>query len=389
MGKKLKVLFLSRWYPNRTDAMSGLFVRNHAEAVSRKADVCVLYPCYDSDSNGIEIVDEYIKGIREVHVYCPSFRRFGLHRPTKILNIFRAAVIGWRYVLKNIGRPDIIHANVMTRHAVWAWLLSKLYGIPYVVTEHWSRYKPGHECFRFPLHKQITQFVARRASCIMPVSDSLCADMQRRGISNQRWTTICNVVEDFFFYSPDKPRQPRHKKRFVNVTCFDEKSKNIKGILRATRALSQRRQDFEVILVGYGPDFDSAQQLARELDFPEGMVQFTGELTPRGVQQQLQEADAFLMFSNYENNSVAILEACSAGLPIVTTPCGTAELDVGEYGIIVPFGDEAALTDAMSRMIDTCDTYDPEVISSRARLKYDYNVIGNKFMAEYEIALKK
>jgi len=35
MSFKTKVLFLSAWYPNRYDAMAGLFVRKHAEAVSQ------------------------------------------------------------------------------------------------------------------------------------------------------------------------------------------------------------------------------------------------------------------------------------------------------------------------------------------------------------------
>ena len=43
MSFKTKVLFLSAWYPNRYDAMAGLFVRKHAEAVGQYADVCVLY----------------------------------------------------------------------------------------------------------------------------------------------------------------------------------------------------------------------------------------------------------------------------------------------------------------------------------------------------------
>lgn len=29
----MKVLFLTAWYPHRYDAMAGLFVRKHAEAV--------------------------------------------------------------------------------------------------------------------------------------------------------------------------------------------------------------------------------------------------------------------------------------------------------------------------------------------------------------------
>jgi hypothetical protein len=42
----MKVLFLTPWYPHRYDAMSGLFVRKHAQAVARQGvEVTVLSQC--------------------------------------------------------------------------------------------------------------------------------------------------------------------------------------------------------------------------------------------------------------------------------------------------------------------------------------------------------
>ncbi|MEE1089862.1 MAG: hypothetical protein UH103_00395, partial [Paludibacteraceae bacterium] len=35
-NSQFKVLFLTPWYPHRYDAMSGLFVRKHAQAVARQ-----------------------------------------------------------------------------------------------------------------------------------------------------------------------------------------------------------------------------------------------------------------------------------------------------------------------------------------------------------------
>ena len=41
--KKIKVLFLASWYPHADNPVEGIFVKRHAEAVSRLCDVCVLY----------------------------------------------------------------------------------------------------------------------------------------------------------------------------------------------------------------------------------------------------------------------------------------------------------------------------------------------------------
>ena len=384
---RLKILFLSRWYPNRTDAMSGLFVRNHAEAVGRLADVCVLYPCADADCRSIELHDERIKGIREVHIYFPFTSRFRMQKVSKLVNFCISFVKGWHYIRKNFGTPDIVHANVHTLPVVWAWLIKSLYGIPYVVTEHFSRYLPEHECFHNPLHRLITRDVASCASSLMPVSDILGEAMRRRGLHNKRYVTINNVVEDFFFYSPDEQRDRPAKVRFIHVSCFSEKAKNVTGILRATRRLAERRQDFELVLVGSGIDFEAMRQLAAELNFPDGMIHFTGEITPRQVKEQLSAADAFVMFSNYETACVSFMEAVAAGVPCIATPTGVVPEYIDEAGICVPFGDEAALCEAMNRMIDECRTYDPAIISRSARSKYGYDVVGKKILAEYEIAL--
>ena len=46
----MKSLFITPWYPTKYDAMSGLFVFRHAEAVlSQDIDVHVLYICYHPD----------------------------------------------------------------------------------------------------------------------------------------------------------------------------------------------------------------------------------------------------------------------------------------------------------------------------------------------------
>ena len=55
----MKVLFLSAWYPTERDAMAGLFVQKHAEAVAQQGhDVRVLY----SESTGIRWLLDMYKG---------------------------------------------------------------------------------------------------------------------------------------------------------------------------------------------------------------------------------------------------------------------------------------------------------------------------------------
>ena len=66
----MKVLFLTPWYPHRYDAMSGLFVRKHAQAVaSQGVEVGVISMYHEPSITHNEIANEMVNGVREVILY--------------------------------------------------------------------------------------------------------------------------------------------------------------------------------------------------------------------------------------------------------------------------------------------------------------------------------
>ena len=57
-NKKLNILFLSSWYPNRVLPTLGNFVQKHAEAVALYEHVIALYVCSDANNKQkFEVVD--------------------------------------------------------------------------------------------------------------------------------------------------------------------------------------------------------------------------------------------------------------------------------------------------------------------------------------------
>jgi glycosyltransferase involved in cell wall biosynthesis len=68
----------------------------------------------------------------------------------------------------------------------------------------------------------------------------------------------------------------------------------------------------------------------------------------------LNKADVFVLSSKREGFAYVLLEAMSRGLPIVSTdtPYGPSEiLDKGKYGILIPVGDEKALSIALVSLL--------------------------------------
>ena len=335
-SKRRKILFLSAWYPNRYDAMSGLFVRKHADCVSRFAEVIVLYPCPTQNNDETGIVERRYNNVREIYVYYHHAN----NKIGKAIAYFSAFFRGFRFVENHYGRPDICHVNILTRVGVCALVLQMLYGIPYVITEHWTRYLPENNSYHGLLRKLCTKFVVVKAKSISTVSEMLEKAMKLHGLRNN-YLHLNNVVDNFFFN--DQLKKPSQKKQILLVSCFNEPAKNVCGIVRTIKRLSQRRKDFVLTIVGDGKDFLQVKEYAASLNLTSDEVQFVGEKTPEVVSTYFDQCDISMLFSNYETASIVIMESLASGRPIVTTNVGIVpEVITKEIGIIVPPQDEDA-----------------------------------------------
>lgn len=283
----MKVLFLTPWYPSEKDAMSGLFVQKHVEAVR---------------AQGVDVQVIFSQGWRD------TWRQ-------------------WKALQREGWMPDVVQLNVIQKQGALVLWMKKKYRIPYVIVEHWSGYLPENGQFRklSPLKHRFFYHITREASIVLTVSEPLQRAMRDAGFQAKKWGMIDNVVDEFFFENQNNQNLQNHRKTLLHVSCFDEKAKNVKGLLRAAKILSDKRQDWQLVLVGTGVDYAEVRAYAEGLDFPEGMLNWTGELTPREVANWMHKADAFVLSSRYETYGVVLAEAVAAGVPILSTPVGIAE----------------------------------------------------------------
>lgn len=374
----MNILFLTSWYPTRYDAMAGLCVRKHAQAVRRCVScVEVIYLKPDENVSEYEITEEVIDGVHEIVVYYPN-PKLALF---KFWVYFRAFLFGYKRLKE---KPDLVQVNVLTRCGVLAWLLWRFRRVPYVVVEHWTRYLHKRVCFRNFVHKMLTQIVVKNAKCILPVSEDLGKAMQRRGLSPGVYGKINNVVDDFFF--EDVETEKRARKRILHISCFLDKQKNISGILRATRQLLCERDDFELVLVGVGVDYDRIKAYSESLSFPEGTIRFVGEQTPEEVSKWLSNSDFLVMFSNYETAGVIFSEAMASGKPIVSTKVGVlADQQNCDVGKLLDIGDEQGLKNAIGWMLDHYTDYDPDEMR-KLGMEYSFDNVGKRLAEIYKSA---
>ena len=339
----MKVLFLTPWYPSEKDAMSGLFVQKHVEAVrAQGVDVRVIFSQTIPD----------------------TWRQ-------------------WKALQREGWKPDLVQLNVIQKQG----LLAKTIGVPYIIVEHWSGYLPENGQFRrmSRFKRDLYRHIANNAERILTVSEPLQKAMQACGIENEHWGTIDNVVDDFFF-EPRVKSQDSRLKTLLHVSCFDERAKNVKGLLRAAKMLSEKRQDWRLKLVGTGVDYENVRAYADTLDIPQGCLEWTGELTPQQVADEMHRADALVLSSRYETYGVVLAEAAAAGLPILSTPVGIAE-EVADLIVQQEIAQHKAGT--FAEFIESILFKGEKLKVKGERDRYTAASIGKKLIAIYDSCLHR
>ena len=340
----MKVLFLTPWYPSEKDAMSGLFVQKHVEAVR---------------AQGVEVRVIFSQTIPD------TWRQ-------------------WKALQRERWKPDLVQLNVIQKQG----LLAKTIGVPYIIVEHWSGYLPENGQFnrmsRFK--RDLYRHIVNNAEMILTVSEPLQKAMQACGIENEHWGTIDNVVDDFFF-EPRVKSQESRVKTLLHVSCFDERAKNVKGLLRAAKMLSEKRQDWRLKLVGTGVDYQEVRAYADTLDIPQGCLEWTGELTPQQVADEMHRADALVLSSRYETYGVVLAEAAAAGLPILSTPVGIAE-EVAD--LIVPQEIAQHKAGTFAEFIESI-LWNEKFTNQKSKItnQFTADAIGRKLVSIYDSCLHR
>ena len=367
----MHIVFLPAWYPHRNDDMEGLFVRKHALAVAAHHTVDVLFLRAEPQLKKPQFEHLEHGNLREHYIYYPLAHNKAL-RILRFLAMFRT---GFKHILKEYGKPDLVHAHVLDGIGCMARWTYFRYRIPYVVTEHWSRYLRND--FKSEFHRLSAQWTAKKARRILPVSENLGKAMRKCGIHGN-YQQVSNVVDDFFFQDI-LPASISNCKTILHICCFDEAAKNNFGLLRTVKKLSENRSDFRLVMVGDGKDRAATQEYAEQLQLPQNTVVFVGKLQPPEIKKALDECSFSVLFSNYENQPVVICESLACGKPVVATHVGgIPELIDETNGITVPVQDETALYQALNRMLDTYADYDPQAISRRAYAKFAFEEVANQ-----------
>jgi len=367
--------------------MPGLFIKRHAESVTKHCNISVLYVHSDDQIriNKTEISITLEDEIQTCRIYFQKsqFPMPVIARLINLLKFFFYNFKGIKLISHSDRKPDLIHVNVLTRLGLIALIYGFFTKTPYVITEHWTRYLPEVNSFKGSFRKMITGMVVRNAKAVMPVTENLQQAMQSHGLKNKNYQVIPNVV-DVDLFIPCSDQKTHTIKKIVHLSCFTDAQKNISGVLRVIKKLSTIRQDFKLHFIGEGEDFDRMKQISDEYKLTNNLVFFEGMLQGKKLADNISSADLMILFSHYENLPVVILESFACGVPVISSRVGGIHEHLNnKRGALVDAGNEDQFLKILNHTLDELAFFNKNEIRQYAIEHFSKKVIGKKLYDIY------
>lgn len=144
--------------------------------------------------------------------------------------------------------------------------------------------------------------------------------------------------------------QEKTKHKIVSVGRLAEQ-KNHKMLIEAFAEVVERHPNYELWIYGEGTLREKLVTTISECQL-EDKVFLPGNIPD--IHQKIADAEMFVLSSNYEGLSNALLEAMMMGLPCISTNCAGSDeyIEDGVNGLLVPVGDKEKMARAMERLIE-------------------------------------
>ena len=191
---------------------------------------------------------------------------------------------------------------------------------------------------------------AYRRSSFVAISESTRDDLVRRGIAASRITVVhCGLDHQAYRPDPAVAKSPRPTLLFVGRL---RRYKGVEWVMRALPRVRARVPEARLIVIGEGPFGAVLQRQAARLGVADA-VEFRGFLPRPDKVRTLQESWVLVQPSPKEGWGLTVVEAGACGTAVVAADSPGLRDSVRRdlTGLLVPYGDDAGLADALVRVL--------------------------------------
>jgi glycosyltransferase involved in cell wall biosynthesis len=311
-----------------------------------------------------------VEAYEEAGFYSPGHAQFiPTHGESNLLHRVATALAALRRVtwLLLTRRVSLLHLHMSMRGSFWRkaifLLIGRLASVPVIIHLHGSEFAVFFDRSS-PLVKRIIVGIFDRASAVIVLSDSWRQFIGR--LTKTPVTVIGNFVLDHF--DTKLAAETRGRRAVLFLGQFGER----KGIYDLLPAFAEvrRRVEGAMLYCGGNGDVEKVRATVRELGL-EHAVRAPGWISGDEKLALLHSCSVFVLPSHDENLPMAIIEAMSFSMAIVsTTVGGIPELVDAGNGTLVAPGDRAQLADALVALLQK-DAAELARLGTESRRRYE------------------
>lgn len=275
-------------------------------------------------------------------------------------------------------KPDLIHAHFAVPTGVLANAVSRLTGVPYVLTAHLGDVPGGVPEKTGRWFRRVYRFtprIWRQASAVVAVSQ------YTRQLALEHYSVPIEVIPNGVTLQEGGPvhRQAGRPANLVFVGRF-QPQKNLVFLIE----LLDRVRDlpWSCVLVGDGPSRGEIETTIRQKTL-EGRISLTGWVDPSEAARQLEAGDLLIMPSLSEGLPVVGVQALAVGLALLVSRAGglTELVEDGINGRSCPVGDATSFERSLRWCLEDPSRLEQMMQASR-RLAARYDI--RQVSAAYE-----
>lgn len=332
-----------------------LLLAGHLAARGRRCDLVTVRA-------GGQWLDRIPDGVRHVSLS----RAKPLHAIVSLVRYLRA------------DRPAVVMSSVLPANLV-ALLACAIARVPCVLreanrVEADSRATRHHATWR---NQWLVRRLYPKATAVVALTDALADHLSSFArVPSSRIAVIPNPAPAL----PARSRAP-HRPPLILACGRLVEQKDFAMLLHAVSLL--RDAPWKLVILGEGPLKQQLMMHARTLDISD-RVSFAGYADDVGT--WMAHASVFALSSQFEGFPNVLLEALSAGCPVVATQCSDAVdmlLSHGRHGAVVPVGDSTAMSGALRGVLDGSLRFAPARLDA-----YGLEAIGDRYIDVLDRAIR-
>ncbi|HMP96813.1 MAG TPA: glycosyltransferase family 1 protein [Kiritimatiellia bacterium] len=258
-------------------------------------------------------------------------------------------ILPWRL---HRWKPDVFHAPNYMMPLFLPAPIKRIVTIHDLIPLLFRDYAPRSRKNRlFPIFRRLMHGVAERSDRIIAVSDSTRRDIETHLLAARGSTDKIRVVPEGVraVYQPGT-RPGRKELEFLYVGRRDP-YKNLPLLVEALAEVRRQGHAARLRVVG-GEDerYPEARQRASTLNV-NAHITWSGYVPDRDLVIAYQEADAFVLPSNYEGFGLPVLEAMACGTPVICSNTSSLPEVAGDAALYIDPARLDTLVEAMIRLL--------------------------------------